>query len=252
MKPWLTPEEAARAMVAGDGAGVRIAVLDSGVEIGHPDFSGRRLRDDWVMEGERWVSGEGKDVFGHGTALASIIWKLAPAAEIGSFRVLGPHLSARSVLVARAAERAVALGYDVINCSFTCGLPGHLPMYKMWADRAARQGVVVVAASGSHEEQRPEWPAHLGTVLGVDCQTGPDGTLGRREGSPVEFLAPGAGVDVTWNRGGRRLMTGSSFAAAHLSGLVARLLSRSGARDALLVKAVLRACVRKTALRVES
>jgi len=195
-----------------------------------------------VMEGERWVCGEGKDVYGHGTALASIIWKLAPAAEIGSFRVLGPYLSARSVLVARAAERALELGYEVINCSFTCGLPGHLPLYKSWADRAARLGVSVVAASGSHEEQRPEWPAHLGTVLGVDCGPGPDSGLGRREGSPVEFLAPGAEVDVAWNQGGRRLMTGSSFAAAHLSGLVARILSRCEVRDAHLVKAICRAC----------
>lgn len=252
MTAWLTPEETAEAVRSGDGAGVRIALLDSGVEIGHPEFSGRSLRDDWVMEGERWIPGEGKDVYGHGTALASILWKLAPAAEVGSFRVLGPHLSARSVLVARAAERAVALGYDVINCSFTCGLPGHLPLYKSWTDRAARQAVTVVAASGSPEEQRPEWPAHLGTVLGVDCGPGPDSGLCLRDGSPVEFLAPGAEVDVAWNQGGRRLMTGSSFAAAHLSGLVARILSRCEVRDALLIKAALRACVGKAALRVES
>ena len=47
---WISPEQAAAAIREGDGAGVRIAVLDSGIEIGHPDFRGRELDDDLVMD----------------------------------------------------------------------------------------------------------------------------------------------------------------------------------------------------------
>ena len=72
---WITPEEAAVAIRDGDGSGIRIAILDSGVEIGHPDFRGRQLDDDLVMDdvnlGE-FAEGEGEDTYGHGTAIAGL------------------------------------------------------------------------------------------------------------------------------------------------------------------------------------
>ena len=233
------------AMEEGQCQGVRIAVLDSGIEIGHPDFRGRSLCDDMVVELENFTPGEGEDVYGHGTAIASIIWKLAPQAEIGSFRVLGPNLSARSALVARAAEKAISLGYHILNCSFACGLASHLALYKSWTDQAALKGVQVVAASGSHDFLRPEWPAHFATVLGVDC--GAVAGLTHRGGSLIEFVAPGSDVPVAWRDRGHRLMTGSSFAAAHLTGLLGRILAHHDLRDTLLTKALLRE-VSRTAL----
>jgi subtilisin family serine protease len=238
MTRWISPDEARLAMARGQGAGVRVAILDSGIEIGHPAFAGKRLRDDVAVSLDGFTEGGGVDIYGHGTALASIIWRLAPEAEIGSFRVLGANLAARSALVVRAAEKATALGYHILNCSFACGISGQLALYKNWTDRAALEGIHVVAASGSRVV--PEWPAHLGTVLGVDCAMNSHELLGHRQGGLVEFVAPGEEIDVAWKDGGRRLMTGSSFAAAHVTGLMARLLSEHPIRDPLLLKAVLR------------
>lgn len=238
---WISPEQAATAIRDGDGSGVRIAVLDSGVEIGHPDFQGRQLDDDLVIDDADFgqlAEGNGEDIYGHGTAVAGIIWRIAPEAGITSFRVLGPKLVGRTAQVWLAANEAIKRGFDIVNCSFACGISGHLSLYKDWTDRALLKGIHVVAASHGDE---PEWPAHFASVLGVDCAE--PGTPGQEisysAGRMVEFTAA-ADRDVAWRDGTHRSMTGSSFAAALMTGIVARLLSVYPIRDPLLLKALLR------------
>jgi subtilisin family serine protease len=236
---WITPEEAAAAIRDGDGSGVRIAVLDSGVEIGHPDFRGRQLDDDLVMDTQlgEFAEGDGQDLYGHGTAVAGIIWNVAPEAGITSFRVLGPNLSGRTAQVWLAANEAITRGFDIVNCSFACGISGHLSLYKDWTDRALLKGVHVVAASHG---DAPEWPAHFASVIAVDCaeSTADEGEISYSAGRMVEFSAAIDG-DVAWKDGSHRSMTGSSFAAALMTGIVARLLSVYRTRDPLLLKALL-------------
>jgi hypothetical protein len=244
MSVWISPVQAAEAMEQGDGRNVRIAVLDSGIESSHPNFSGRHLHDDLVSEANGDIGrGKGEDLYGHGTAVAGIIWQLAPKAEIGSFRVLGSSLSARTAQVSVAARRCISLGYRILNCSFGCGISGHLPLYKEWADRALLSGVHVVAAAGSPEVS--EWPAHLASVLGVDCALSNEGGLRYLPGRMVEFAAPAAEMRVPWKHGGHRVMTGSSFAAAWLSGMLARLLSVYPEIDPFLAKSLLRRVARE-------
>ncbi|MCK9588832.1 MAG: S8 family serine peptidase [Terrimicrobiaceae bacterium] len=242
MSGWSSPERAVAAMAAGTGAGVRVAVLDSGIEISHPEFAGKTLRDDCAVAEDGTLSalgGEGADAYGHGTAVAGMIWKTAPAAEIGSFRVLSAKLSARTAAVALAAERAIGLGYHILNCSFACGFAAHLPIYKQWLDRAYLAGVHVVAASDS--TLQPEWPAHFPHVIGVSSAgRGEPGAL--LQGGPglIEFSSPTENSLLPWKGGGCRTLTGSSFAAARVSGLVARILSAEASPDALQMKALLR------------
>jgi subtilisin family serine protease len=239
MSVWIGPQQATVAIEEGDGQGVRIAVLDSGVEIAHPDFHGRHLGHDLVPDASGGMrKGSGEDMYGHGTAVSGIIWSLAPKAEIGSFRVLGSSLSARTAQVAVAARVSITMGYKILNCSFGCGISGHLPIYKEWVDNALLSGIHVVAASGSPESS--EWPAYLSSVLGVDCALTNDGGLRYLPGRMVEFAAPAAEVRVPWKNGGHRIMTGSSFAAAWLSGMLARLLSVYPEIDPMLAKSLLR------------
>ena len=239
MSAWIGPSEAAEAMERGDGRGVRVAVLDSGVEIGHPDFFGRHLEDDLVSDASGGMrKGSAEDMYGHGTAVSGIIWRLAPKVEIGSFRVLGSSLSARTAQVSAAARKSIALGYNILNCSFGCGISGHLPIYKEWVDNALLSGIHVVAASGSPESS--EWPAYLSSVVAVDCALSNHGGLRYLPGRMVEFAAPAAEVRVPWKNRGHRVMTGSSFAAAWLSGMLARLLSVYPKIDPVLAKSLLR------------
>lgn len=222
---WIDPQEATDRLQSGQGTGVRIAVLDSGVEIGHSDFADRRLVDDVIVQPDsnEILPGTGEDPLGHGTAVASLIWKTAPAAEIGSFRVLRNDLKGRSSQIAAAAREAMARNYQILNCSFGCCVSGHLLFYKDWVDAAYQANVHIVAASSG--VGHPEWPAQLASVLSVECA--PAGSATRfyhRSNSIVEFAIPALDCPVAWTANSHRNLTGSSFAAAIFTGLIARIV----------------------------
>ena len=230
MKTWITPEEALAAIRDGRGRGVRIASLDSGVEASHPALGGLVLADDLAVVEDgmklRVVPGEGRDLFGHGTAVAGIIRATAPEAEIGSIRVLGESLSARTAIILEGARLAIERGYHILNCSLGCGVPEHVLKYKSWVDEAYLQGVHVVAACNNHDSTRPEWPGFFTSVLTVNmARTEHDGELFYKPGHLVEFAARGVDVDVPWSGGGMKKVTGSSFAAPRVAGMLACMLS---------------------------
>lgn len=215
----------------GDGAGARVAVLDSGVEAGHPALAGLELADDVGFEIDdcsvRAVNGGGRDVFGHGTAVAGIIRGLAPAATIGSFRVLGAGLRSRTEIVRAGAAEAIRRGYRVLNCSFGCrGMERFLMPYKQWIDESYMAGVNVVAACSNRDWREREWPGHFPSVINTDFAALEPTDLQLRPGTLVEFVAAGDGVEVAWSGGGTKRVTGSSFAAPHVTGMLLRLLSR--------------------------
>src|SRR5579862_9158932 len=129
---WITPEQAAAAMRCGRGQGVRIAVLDSGVEWDHEALREANMTDD-VVVGESDGCLEGKpgkreDVFGHGTAVAGIIYEMAPEAEIGSFRVLNAQNQSLSEMICYGAHLAIERGYHILNCSFGARMKAQILM----------------------------------------------------------------------------------------------------------------------------
>ena len=230
MKPWITPEEAAAAIRTGRGRGVRIAILDSGVETSHPALAGLRCVDDIAIIEDgmklRVVPGEGRDFYGHGTAVAGIIHETAPEAEIGSFRVLGESLSASTAIVLEGARQAIDRGYHILNCSLGCSVLDHVLRYKSWVDEAYLAGIHVVAACNNHDFTRPEWPAFFSSVLTVNmARTESDGEIFYKPGHLVEFAARGVDVEVPWSGGQQKKVSGSSFAAPRVAGLLARLIS---------------------------
>ncbi|HYR59320.1 MAG TPA: S8 family serine peptidase, partial [Chthoniobacteraceae bacterium] len=162
MNSWITPEEALEAIHRGRGKGIRIALLDSGVETSHPALSGLHLIDDLAVVEDgmmlKVVPGEGRDLFGHGTAVAGVLHQVAPEAQIGSIRVLGESLSARTAIIFEGARQAIERGYHIVNCSLGCGIPEHVLKYKSWVDEAYTRGVHVVAACNNIDSGRPEWP----------------------------------------------------------------------------------------------
>ena len=127
----------------------------------------------------------------------------------------------------RLARRAIALAAHILNCSFGIpGVPVTLPVYKAWTDQAFTSGRHVVAASSNSDPDEPHWPASFAQVLSVTSAELPPDVLRHRPGRLVSFEASGVKVPVLTRGGGTSTLTGSSFAAAHLSGLLARLLSR--------------------------
>jgi subtilisin len=245
-RSWPTRDECLRAMLDGDGSGVKVAILDTGVDPRHPDFKSLRLAGTWGVEmggGNPVVRPlDGKDPAGHGTAIAGIIHALAPAAEILGIAILGgDQRQHRHEIIRAGAGFALEQGAAILNCSF--GVPGTgytLPIYKAWTDEAFHRDRIVVAASSNHAPELPSWPAFFAQVIGVTaCEGGSCEPVMTTPRHHVTIAAPGAGITVPVPGGGRARVTGSSFAAAHVSGLLARLMSRfpgltpSMAREAL-------------------
>jgi subtilisin family serine protease len=228
--PTPTVEQARSFLRSGKGTSIKIAVLDSGIERSHPLLQGLTLADDVAIieQGQQiaTVAGDGRDVYGHGTAIAGIIRQLAPEAEIGSFRVLGEHLRARTLIIREAARQAMERGYHILNCSFGCGRDDQVLLYKDWIDEAYNLGRHIVASCNNENFLKREWPGHFPSVTTVSFIHCADAEhFYCRLGQLVEFAARGQDIEVAWTGGGRKKVTGSSFAAPHISALLARLLS---------------------------
>ncbi|MDQ6626318.1 MAG: S8 family serine peptidase [Verrucomicrobiota bacterium] len=223
-------ELARKALAEGRGAGVKIAVIDSGIEIDHPELSGITLRDDLkVLDTGAMLEvqpGEGVDVFGHGTAVAGVLRRIAPEAEIGSFRVLGKNLGSRTVIIREGVRQAIDHGYNILNCSFGCGLQEHIFQYKEWIDEAYLKGIHVVSACNNYDFTTPEWPGYFPSVVTVNmARLDEEQSFFYKPGRLVEFAAQGVEVKLPWNNHSTKEVTGSSFAAPIISALLARLLS---------------------------
>jgi subtilisin family serine protease len=242
--PWIDLEDARRALVEGDGNGVRIAIIDSGVEMSHPNLAHLVLAHD-IQISDSGVqaevkSGNGTDVFGHGTAVASIINKLAPKASLGSFQVLGEQLRSRTILIREGVRQAIDAGYDILNCSFGCGVKEQVLLYKDWIDEAYLKGIHIVAACNNIDFRRPEWPGFFPSVITVNmAKVSSEHEFFRVPGNLVEFAAGGVDVEVAWRAKQMRRVSGSSFAAPRLAALLARLLSMFGTLHPLEAKALL-------------
>jgi len=224
-----SPEDAIRALREGTGRDVNIAILDSGVELSHPDLAGLTLRDDVVMrvDGGRLLpsEGRGEDLFGHGTAIAAIIRRIAPETQLGSFRVLDGALRSRTTIISEAVREAMRRKYMILNCSFgSVGAQNVMP-YKEWIDEAYLRRVHVVAACNNADMYQPEWPGHFPTVLTTNMARTTGELLFFRSDNLVEFAAAGIDVDVPWIGGTRKRVTGSSYATPVVVALLARLLS---------------------------
>jgi subtilisin family serine protease len=211
-----------------DGAGTRVAIVDSGVDPRHP-WVGGRLAASYALnkrpDGEyEVVDVEPQDVFGHGTAAAGQIRRFAPAAELISIRILGDTLqsTSRSLLAALRWLRDQPIG--VVNLSLsTMRVQFALHLGHAVDDLYAR-GVACVCARGYHRTGRT-YPTCFAGTIGVAHEELPAAGLQFRPNDLVEFNAAGGGLEVAWRNGQTRIVEGSSYACALVTGLAARMLS---------------------------
>ncbi|MFK7909052.1 MAG: S8 family serine peptidase [Akkermansiaceae bacterium] len=244
-EPWISPNQAREALSSASGEGVRVAILDSGIDVCHPDLGNIELKDDIVIESRggkiKAIEGSGEDVFGHGTAVASIVHRGAPKVEIGSFRVLGHFKESRAEVIREGVREAALRGYHIIQCSF--GAPAraeNAAIYKGWLDALYMRGIHVVASGSNAGFQTPEWPAYFPTVISVGSCPDQSEKIKYTHGSLVEFSINGYEPSAAWLKGANKEVFGSSFAAPRVSAMLAQLLSQFPGIHPLHAKSLLR------------
>jgi subtilisin len=223
------------------GEGVRVGIIDSGLENEHPLLHGRVVENVTVEIGGDEpvvVPDEAVDMFGHATACGAIIVGLAPAVELVSIRVLGPDLRGKGTAFAAGLEWAIEQGLQVCNLSLSSKSESLYPIFHDLADRAYFRGTALVSAANN--VRAPSYPSLFSSVFSVAAHAEPDPwRLYYNPAPPVEFGAWGVDVPVAWKDGGGTVATGNSFAAPHVAALVALILSKHPGLSPFEVKAIL-------------
>ena len=242
------------------GAGVRVGVIDSGVDAAHPDLQ--------VTGGLGCVPGSTESDFGpsgsHGTHVAGIIagrgnppmgmGGIAPAAQIFAYRVFDDTANSGSSFgIVKAIRRGIEDGCDLLNMSLSfphdenSGLPKVDEAVRAAISEAHQAGIVVLVAAGNDHRKPVAYPAMDDLAVAVSA-LGRKGTFPSKSGEAGDVAAPfgsdsknflaafsnvgtdldvaGAGVGVVSTvPGGHAPKSGTSMACPAVTGVLARLLS---------------------------
>ncbi|MGK5110893.1 MULTISPECIES: S8 family serine peptidase [unclassified Geodermatophilus] len=226
------------------GRGVKVAVIDSGVDGGHPRVGGvdgavALEYDPDAPDDVRVLEGPHEDLFGHGTACAGVIRGLAPDCEIHSVRVLGRRLTGKGLVFAAGLRWAIQAGMDVVNLSLSTSRREYFPLFHELADEAYFRRVLLVSAVNN--TPAASYPSLYSSVCSVAARPGPGPGFAYNPDPPVEFGAAGVDVDVAWLDGGAITATGNSFAAPVIAGYAALILAKHPGLTPFQVKTVLQA-----------
>ncbi len=217
------------------GRGVRVAVLDSGIQ-DHVAFNCKVIRElDYVRDSN------GNPVptnieNGHGTAVASIIAGsdprlpgVAPSAELLSYRILDNEGYTNSFTLAEAIVSAADEGADIINVSL--GSTGDSALVRQAVEYAGSKGALIVAATGNDGLDQVTYPAAIEDVVAVSAVDARGQHLDfANSGSSLEsggMAAPGYGVVTAWPDGQASNFSGTSASAPYVSGAVAAVMSEN-------------------------
>ena len=234
------------------GAGVKVAVIDSGVDANHPAVGsvagGAVIEYAPEEEGEvRVTEGPNDDLFGHGTACAGIIKRVAPDCELYSVRVLGERLTGKGVVFAAGLKWAVENEMQVLNMSLSTTKRDFFGALHELADQAYFHHIMLVSAINN--VLAPSYPSEYSSVFSVACHEGKDPYgFDYNPRPPVELGAPGIDVDVAWMNGSTIKATGNSFAAPHIAGLITKILGKHPNLTPFQMKTVLHAIADNSSL----
>ncbi len=228
------------------GSGVKVAVIDTGIDLTHPDLV--------VADAVDFVKTTGNDDNGHGTHVSGTIAALnntigvvgvAPAASLYAVKVLDRRGSGWLSDVAAGIEWAGTNGMNVANMSLGAS-SGNSTLQIACAD-AETNGVLLVAAAGNSGDgsistTEVSYPAAYDSVVAVGATTSsiPDGLASfSNTGSYVEMSAPGVSIYSTYKGGKYATMSGTSMASPHAAGMCALIWQSLASPSVSSVRAAL-------------
>ena len=227
------------------GKAVKVAVIDSGIDTTHPAIIK-------PVSGYVAISGDPDelvydtephgDAYGHATACAAIIRSIAPECELYSVKVLGAGLIGNGASFIAGLRWAIENGMHVCNLSLGTTKKDFFSILHEVTDLAFFHRVLLVAAANNFPI--PSFPSMYASVISVAAHQEEDQNpyhFYYNPDPPIEFGAPGIDVHVPWQDHQWITATGNSFAAPHITGIVAKLLGNHPDLTPFQVKTVLRA-----------
>jgi subtilisin family serine protease len=237
------------------GRGIKVAVLDTGFDLQHPDFLGRKITAKSFIEGEAAQDGHGHGTHCVGTACGpkapAVLprYGVAANAEIFVGKVLSNAGSGTDGQILQGIEWAMANGCDIISMSL--GSPtrvgdSYSRIYEAIAQRALNRGTLIIAAAGN-ESRRPGRinpvgrPANCPSIMAVAAidsqeQIASFSTSGLNpDGGQVDIAGPGVDVYSSWPMPTQyRTISGTSMATPHVAGIAALHAEESGLKGQAL------------------
>ncbi|MBV9896954.1 MAG: S8 family serine peptidase [Chloroflexi bacterium] len=231
------------------GKGIKVAILDSGIDAQHAAVDGRVAGYVGITEGPDgpvFDTEPHEDAYGHGTACAGIIRTVAPDCELYSIKILGAGLSGRGSVFITGLRWAIQNGMRVCNLSLGTTKRDFFAVLHELADMAYFHNVMLVTAANNMPF--PSFPSVFASVIAVASHDLKDPyVFYYNPKPPVEFGAPGVDVRLAWLNGSWIVGTGNSYAAPHITGLVTKILAKHPDLTGFQMKTVLRALATNTA-----
>ena len=230
------------------GAGITIAVLDTGLDLGHPDFADRDIEARSFVEGQT-----AQDVQGHGTHVAGTAcgalspgsgrrYGIAHEARILVGKVLGDDGSGTDADILAGISWAISAGARVVSMSLGADVREVSTAYETAGRRALAAGCLVVAAAGNNASRGAGDPGFVGvpanspSIMAVGAVDSAlaiadfSAASGGVEGGQVDIAGPGVDVYSSWPQPrGTNTISGTSMATPHVAGIAALWSQHTGA-----------------------
>ncbi|MDL9935954.1 S8 family serine peptidase [Gordonia sp. ABSL1-1] len=239
-----------------DGTGIRVAVLDTGFDLNHPDFAGRTITSSSFVPGQLVQDGHGHGTHCVGTSCGPSApttnrrYGIASNASIFVGKVLSNRGSGSDAAILAGIEWALANQCVVVSMSLGADVREPVLAYEEIGKRALAAGTLIIAAAGNNA-RRPGDPGFVGSpanspsIMAVGA-LGPDMRMGSFSarattvaGGSVDIAAPGVDVYSSWPMPERyNVISGTSMATPHVAGLAALYAQATGKRGRALWDAV--------------
>ncbi len=229
------------------GEGIRVAVLDTGMDLEHPDFAGRSLTAKSFVEGETAQDGHGHGTHCIGTSCGGTSqdgrrYGVAPGVEIFAGKVLGDGGSGSDAGILAGINWAMAHDCAIVSMSLGADVREPHPPYTFAGRRALERGTLIIAAAGNNA-RRPDDPGFVGSPANspeIIAVAAVDGRLAIAPfsarsvpfaGGQVDMAGPGVAVYSSWPMPTRyRSISGTSMATPHVAGSAALWAQATGRR----------------------
>ena len=227
------------------GADVTVAVIDSGIDVTHPELAG-------VVAGTFDALNNGEGPHPHGTSIAGVIaahvrlMGVAPSSHLLAIRAFGAQKSgaeSTSFLILKSLDYAFSKNAKIINMSFA---GPHDPAMERGLAAAAAKGIVLVAAAGNAGAKSPPlYPAADRNVIAVSATDQSDKLFAQSSrGGYVAISAPGVDILSPAPGGKYQMSSGTSLSAAFVSGVAALMIARNPGISAADVRSTLTSTAR--------